>query len=112
MATKLRNAWYGNSQLNKWSRLCTLYKCAKSKTLILSQWFTADDFLEQHFSGKRFLLPPQIYEMNRIRNIQDIDTMKELAHLRLQLGLERWCPFLINAQDGMLAILPGLYLII
>ncbi|CAG7730799.1 unnamed protein product, partial [Allacma fusca] len=72
-----------------------------------AEWATADELLDNYKEKKNMLMPPQLYELSRLRNIHTIEDMSKLLELRRQLGIERWLPQIVGTDNGMISILPG-----
>lgn len=45
--------------------------------------------------------------MGRLSAIRDIGVLKELIKIRQVKGIERVCPILLKAKDGLIGCLPG-----
>jgi hypothetical protein len=57
-------------------------------------------------AGKTRLIPPQIYELTRLKTTK-LDKITQLMRMRLNLGIDRWCPCYIKVADGIISVLPG-----
>lgn len=71
------------------------------------QWSSVNELLSMNNSGKIWLPPPQVYELARLHNFNDIDTLVNFAHERVNFGCPLWMPFHMKTTDGLLFILPG-----
>lgn len=63
--------------------------------------------LDEHSTADVFLAPPQVYELSRLCNFVEFDTLRQFAAERQRLGVERWLPVISTYQDGAVALLPG-----
>lgn len=63
--------------------------------------------LDEHSSADVFLAPPQVYELSRLSNFSEFDTLRQFSADRQRLGIERWLPVISTYQDGAVALLPG-----
>jgi nucleoside diphosphate-linked moiety X motif protein 19 len=72
-----------------------------------AEWSTADQLLNKHLAGETTLMPPQFYELSRLRDIHTIEDIQTLIELRRKLGIERWFPHIIDTNEGMTSVLPG-----
>jgi len=52
-------------------------------------------------------MPPQIYELSRMRNIKTEEELRHLVSVRQEHGIERWLPVIRKCTDGVLSLLPG-----
>lgn len=54
------------------------------------------------------MLPvPQFYEISRIRNFNDINTLSDHAKKRSYHGCEKYFPHRVSTSEGLYTILPG-----
>ena len=63
--------------------------------------------LEDYYSNKLNLEPPQIYNMGRLMNFKSYENLKSYSEERAKNGLPRYFPVLYAANDGVIATLPG-----
>ncbi|XP_021948770.1 nucleoside diphosphate-linked moiety X motif 19 isoform X2 [Folsomia candida] len=70
------------------------------------RWTSADKVLQGANDGKARLIPPQIYELTRLRNTS-VQRIQQLMRMRLNMGIERWCPCYIKVNDGIISVFPG-----
>lgn len=71
------------------------------------KWCTPTGMLDEHSTADVFLAPPQVYELSRLCNFTEFDTLRQFAAERQALGIERWLPVISTYQDGAVALLPG-----
>lgn len=64
--------------------------------------------LEEHSQEKIFLAPPQVYELSRIHNLSNFNSVQDFASKRQTFGIERWLPVISTYSDGALSVLPGM----
>jgi len=70
------------------------------------RWTRPDLILNSASGGRARIIPPQIYELTRLRKSK-IETIRHLMRVRLSAGIERWCPCYFKAADGAITALPG-----
>lgn len=63
--------------------------------------------LDEHSTADVFLAPPQVYELSRLCNFSEFDSLRQFAAERQSQGIERWLPVISTYQDGAVALLPG-----
>lgn len=63
--------------------------------------------LDEHSTSDVFLAPPQVYELSRLCNFTEFDSLRQFALERQSDGSERWLPVISTYQDGAIALLPG-----
>lgn len=71
------------------------------------KWCTPTGMLDEHSTADVFLAPPQVYELSRMCNFNDFDSLRQFAAERQSRGCERWLPVISTYQDGAVALLPG-----
>lgn len=71
------------------------------------QWCTPSSILDEHSTADVFLAPPQVYELSRMCNFNEFDSLRQFSAERQSLGVERWLPVMSTYQDGAVALLPG-----
>lgn len=71
------------------------------------EWLSPQTVLRLHTEGNAFLPPPQVYEMARLSNFTSLDQLRDFAHNREKLGVERWCANITGLMDGAILALPG-----
>ena len=79
--------------------------------VVTLRWTTPLAILEEYSAGSVFLAPPQVYEMSRLATMNSFNNLSKLARERESLGVERWMPVVGAANDGVVALLPGRFLI-
>lgn len=75
--------------------------------LILFQWCSPEEMLEDNSTNSIFLAPPQVYELSRMIPIQSYHELRDFAKKRETQGCERWMPIISTALDGAISYLPG-----
>lgn len=71
------------------------------------KWCTPSGMLDEHSTADVFLAPPQVYELSRLCNFNEFDSLRQFAAERQSKGIERWLPVISTYQDGAVALLPG-----
>lgn len=71
------------------------------------EWGTPKDFIMKNKKEDIMVPPPQYYELSRLNNFKDIDSLSKFANERSECGLERYFPYRINTDNGVYSILPG-----
>ncbi|KAJ8923690.1 hypothetical protein NQ315_010271 [Exocentrus adspersus] len=68
------------------------------------RWATPDEYILQNAS----MLPtPQFYEISRIRNFSDIQTLSKYAIDRSTYGCATYFPYKVVTKDGTYYLFPG-----
>lgn len=70
-------------------------------------WCNPKEILEMHQSEQVFLAPPQVYELSRILQFQQLDMFNTFMKARESLGTQRWLPVIYTYDDGALSFVPG-----
>lgn len=73
----------------------------------LFQWKTPADYLKAYFNKEIWLPPPQIYELSRLLNFNDLEQVKEFAQKRSAEGSIVTLPVLFKVKNGQVNVLPG-----
>jgi len=63
--------------------------------------------MSDHISGQIRLMPPQVYEMDRLMNVDTESKLQQCILLRQQFGIERYFPVIVGNTDGFVSLLPG-----
>ncbi|XP_049962699.1 acyl-coenzyme A diphosphatase NUDT19 [Schistocerca serialis cubense] len=71
------------------------------------QWSSVSELLSMSNICKIWLPPPQVYELARLYNFNDVETLVNFAHERVKFGCPFWMPVHMKTTDGLLFILPG-----
>ncbi|XP_049832083.1 acyl-coenzyme A diphosphatase NUDT19 isoform X4 [Schistocerca gregaria] len=71
------------------------------------QWSSVSELLSMSNICKIWLPPPQVYELARLHNFNDVETLVNFAHERVKSGCPFWMPVHMKTTDGLLFILPG-----
>lgn len=71
------------------------------------KWCTPSSILDEHSTADVFLAPPQVYELSRMCNFNEFDSLRQFSAERQKFGVERWLPVMSTYQDGAVALLPG-----
>lgn len=75
---------------------------------VFFQWQTPDQLLEHIKTGESWLPPPQIYELSRLRNEQDIDKLLSFAkHRSMNSPTTLLFPVQYQTKDGIVSCYPG-----
>jgi len=53
------------------------------------------------------LMPPQIYEMERLKNCS-LKRLETLRNMRMKLGIDRECAVYFRAKDGIILVMKGM----
>ena len=70
----------------------------------IAEWNTPNGFLDGHESH---LAGPQLYELSKLENVDDIEELNHFCVEREPQGVERWMPVINQCADGIVLILPG-----
>lgn len=80
--------------------------CEKETTEL--QWACSGLFLEKHANKSLQLAPPQIVELGRLLNFNEVDNLKQFGWKRSAVRAERYCPVTILCNNGdVLFVYPG-----
>ncbi|XP_018566742.1 nucleoside diphosphate-linked moiety X motif 19-like [Anoplophora glabripennis] len=71
------------------------------------KWATPDEYIVLNSNEKIMLPVPQFYEISRIRNFNDINTLSEHTSKRSCYGCEKYFPYRVNSKEGLYTIFPG-----
>lgn len=72
------------------------------------EWTSAGLLLEKHSNRSLQLAPPQITELGRLLNFNDVDNLKQFAWERSAVRANRWLPVPCLCKDGgILYLYPG-----
>ena len=73
------------------------------------QWASASNFLLKHQDPKNpmTLAPPQIFELGRILNFTDAESLKEFSWGRSKMRVELLLPIVCTCEDAVLILYPG-----
>jgi len=74
---------------------------------VKAQWASPSSLLADHAKGQTRLMPPQLYELTRLKPITNIGDLQQRLKTRQRLGIERYFPVFRKAIDGSLFLLPG-----
>lgn len=72
---------------------------------IFLQWASLIDVLQ---NPELVLYPPQVYELNRLFHVPDIEELTKFAKERSCHGEDLLYPVVLKAKDGSLHLLPGI----
>ena len=70
------------------------------------------EILDKFSSKTMELLPPQVYELSRLRTFSQLDDLSSFAKKRRSMGCERWMNVGIRCTDGLLLVLPGMHFVL
>ncbi|KAL4716962.1 hypothetical protein ACJJTC_012773 [Scirpophaga incertulas] len=79
----------------------------KTSEVTAVQWSSPEEVLFKNSKKAIQLLPPQIYELNRLLHFKDINHLIKYASERSRDGTDLMFPIKIKAKDGILRVFPG-----
>ena len=96
--------------MTEYSRIMeNLHNPIKVILFLLFQWTSAGLLLEKHSNRSLQLAPPQITELGRLLNFNDVDNLKQFAWERSAVRANRWLPVPCLCKDGgILYLYPGI----
>ena len=70
-------------------------------------WAEPASILNQFYQQELWLAPPQVYELCRLLNFENLQQLNDFARKRQNEGCVNWLPVRLKCEDGLLSLLPG-----
>jgi nucleoside diphosphate-linked moiety X motif protein 19 len=77
------------------------------KEMTAMQWTDPQRMLNDHWSGKLVLAPPQVYELTRMTSESEMSFLRLYCERVRGLGVNTWMPVQYPCTDGVITVLPG-----
>ncbi|XP_050396938.2 acyl-coenzyme A diphosphatase NUDT19 [Patella vulgata] len=71
------------------------------------QWGSPADILTEYMNGNAKIAPPQLYELSRFLNFENIEDLHRFIWQREEHRVKQYLPVRVRCQDAYLFLLPG-----